>query len=169
MAYRANQVAQAHLDAGQDLARANKNMINGYGLDYLRKSAHGEGSRGGKIIGHTKSGKPVYAATEHSHVYVQKFRAEEGGPGGRPQADGKGTGGVSLGRKESNLIERKAVADHPHYTAEDHGDAAALHERAGKMVEGRFGRAQSMKHHNAKVAHWLGRNRVNEQATKAKS
>ena len=27
----------------------------------LRKAAHGEGSHGGKIIGHTSSGKPVYA------------------------------------------------------------------------------------------------------------
>ena len=29
----------------------------------------GEGSKGGKIIGHTKSGKPKYAKKEPSHIY----------------------------------------------------------------------------------------------------
>lgn len=34
-------------------------------LDKLKKAATGEGSRGGEVIGHTKSGKPIYASSKH--------------------------------------------------------------------------------------------------------
>lgn len=40
----------------------NPNLLKGlaetYGIDLLEKG--GEGSKGGKVIGHTKSGKPIY-------------------------------------------------------------------------------------------------------------
>jgi len=46
----------------------NPNLITGlsetYGLDSLEKG--GEGSKGGQVIGHTKSGKPIYANSLHT-------------------------------------------------------------------------------------------------------
>jgi len=51
------------------------NRINvTYGRDVLEKG--GEGSRGGKVIGHTKSGKAVYAISGQSQHY-EKFTAED--------------------------------------------------------------------------------------------
>lgn len=37
----------------------------------------GEGSRGGKVIGHTKSGKPVYADHNHDHKDYDNFSAQD--------------------------------------------------------------------------------------------
>ena len=42
-----------------------RKAIAQYALAELLQKAMGEGSRGGKVIGHTKSGKPIYA---NSHV-----------------------------------------------------------------------------------------------------
>lgn len=45
------------------------NIVKGFGIDVnedtLEKS--GEGSKGGKVIGHTKSGKPVYESKHADH------------------------------------------------------------------------------------------------------
>jgi hypothetical protein len=38
----------------------------------IEKAMKGEGSRGGKIIGHTKSGKPIYAGAHESHKSFSK-------------------------------------------------------------------------------------------------
>lgn len=53
-------------------------------MRYVIAKSSGEGSRGGKVIGHTRSGKPIYATYGHS--------------------------------------------GHKDFTAEDHADAAAVHE-----------------------------------------
>jgi hypothetical protein len=49
----------------------NPNLLNGmaetYGVDLLEKG--GEGSKGGKVIGHTKSGRPIYS---HKSNYPHK-------------------------------------------------------------------------------------------------
>ena len=42
-----------------------------------RADASGEGSRGGKIIGHTSSGKPIYM--NHNHPSHGNFTKEEHG------------------------------------------------------------------------------------------
>lgn len=39
------------------------NILKGFGID-IEKA--GEGSKGGKVIGHTKSGKPIYESYNHS-------------------------------------------------------------------------------------------------------
>lgn len=41
----------------------------------LKVDAKGEGSRGGKIIGHTSSGKPIYAS--HGHPSHGKFTGKD--------------------------------------------------------------------------------------------
>ena len=41
----------------------------------LRVDAGGEGSRGGKIVGHTTSGKPIYA--KHSHPSHKEFTEKD--------------------------------------------------------------------------------------------
>jgi len=74
--------------------------------------ADGEGSRGGKVIGHTKSGKAVYAPSESATEYMR--------------------GHVNLQKKtaEGKLAEhaashvRRAAKD---YTTEEHSDAAQHH------------------------------------------
>ena len=76
----------------------------------------GEGSRGGKIIGHTSSGKPIYAGTHG--VYDM----------GKPE--------FARGTKFYTSKENdEAVANHfaghratKNYAAQDHDEAAAAHE-----------------------------------------
>ena len=53
----------------------NEKLLKSYGID-LEKS--GEGSRGGKVIGHTKSGKPIYDTYQHkSHKGFTKEDHED--------------------------------------------------------------------------------------------
>lgn len=46
-------------------------------LDNLVKAKKGEGSKGGKVIGHTKSGKPVYATMIGSKEIRDKYTPED--------------------------------------------------------------------------------------------
>lgn len=39
--------------------------------------AHGEGSRGGKVVGHTKSGKPIYGSASASHESYKNFTPQD--------------------------------------------------------------------------------------------
>lgn len=84
----------------------------------------GEGSRGGKIIGHTKSGKPIYM--NHSH------------------------------------------SSHTSFTEHEHRQAAALHDR-----EGRVSLAEDPSNENKKTAkHWKAEEHHKKEANelrKAKS
>lgn len=69
---------------------------------HLRKA---EGSHGGMVIGHTQSGKPVYAATSHKYH-----------------------GSSSLPKRTSDRKRVDAMmADHPDFSAQDHKDAARVH------------------------------------------
>ena len=77
-------------------------------LDTLQKA---EGSRGGHVIGHTSTGKPVYAPTHPTHA----------GPGGTPI--------VGVG-------QYKALES---FTTKDHKDAAKLHQRAASQISGKAG------------------------------
>lgn len=51
---------------------SNSNIVKNYSKQIIMKAMEneiqkgGEGSRGGKIIGHTKSGKPIYDSFNHS-------------------------------------------------------------------------------------------------------
>jgi hypothetical protein len=56
----------------QNLQKAIGVMI-GFDLPMESIEKGGEGSKGGKIIGHTKSGKPIYEGSEH-HRVLQAYR-----------------------------------------------------------------------------------------------
>lgn len=50
-------------------------ILNSFNLDSLEKG--GEGSRGGRIIGHTKSGKPIYASKSADHPDNKNFTEDD--------------------------------------------------------------------------------------------
>jgi hypothetical protein len=84
----------------------------------------GEGTRGGKVIGHTKSGKPIYAGHgEHASPAhkeaIDHLTEKRGGHGGTYP-------------EQAGAALRTA---HPDYTAQDHIDAAEAH----KQESNRFG------------------------------
>jgi hypothetical protein len=55
-----------------------KKAFNFVGVDYdIEKAKTGEGSRGGKIIGHTKSGKPIYESQSTSHKSYKDFTSKD--------------------------------------------------------------------------------------------
>ena len=63
----------------------------------VRIDTEGEGSRGGHIIGHTSSGKPVYSSFHHSghkgfseeeHIQAQRLQRKRGETAAR---EGKGS------------------------------------------------------------------------------
>lgn len=60
----ATEIAMDHLTEDPNyykkLKTIEKSLQMRYGLGYRLIKASGEGSRGGKVIGHTKSGKPIY-------------------------------------------------------------------------------------------------------------
>ena len=53
------------------------NIATLYGVDLTQFEKGGEGSKGGKIIGHTKSGKPVYANKNATHKDYNDFTKED--------------------------------------------------------------------------------------------
>lgn len=59
----------------------NKSILNSFGVkdevedDDDMKKSHGEGSKGGKVIGHTRSGKPIYK--DFHHEGHKDFTAED--------------------------------------------------------------------------------------------
>lgn len=80
-------------------------------LDAYLAKAGGEGSRGGKIIGHTKSSnKPIYAADHSANQAITSLS---------PKA------------KIRDIINA-TIRAHGNYSAKDHRDAGDAHEKASK-------------------------------------
>lgn len=46
-------------------------------IGLLEKAVKGEGSKGGKVVGHTKSGKPIYEDKHHHEYDVKSFSARD--------------------------------------------------------------------------------------------
>lgn len=84
-----------------------------------------EGTRGGKVIGHTRSGKPIYAAS-HPH-YRHRTTGHTAFSAGRHRGDG-----------EANPAAAAAYArEHPEfagYSREDHEDARDAHLAEGNAA-----------------------------------
>lgn len=93
-----------------------------------------EGSRGGKILGHTRSGKPIYA---HDHEIYSAIHAKS--------PDGSISGNTARSPEA-------AKKTHPTYTTEDHKDAARLHGRHFAVHEIRGKAASSII--RVAAAHW---------------
>lgn len=122
------QAATIHRKAGDHMrvtAYAQQNASKGSQMnkacDVLRtnlaKAGKGEGTRGGSIIGHTKSGKPIYSATHPKYDEVHKHAG-------------------AMTSKEKYEAKVGAVNhSFPDYTAHDHYDAHMAHSaNAGKDI-----------------------------------
>jgi len=108
----------------------------------LSKSTGGEGSRGGKVIGHTKSGKPVYEGVEHKNwsQHNDHFRTPENerkaSAEDAMQASQKAYSKAYAAHKMSSRSHSKKhkpetwdPAEH-HAAAEAYEEAAVHHEHA---------------------------------------
>lgn len=99
---------QKSMDALQSVSETDEEFF-----DRLHKSHEGEGTRGGKVIGHTPSGVPIYSPSDdhiarvREHVNLQKKTAK------------------------SKLDEHAAahVSHDKNYSADDHKHAADAHKR----------------------------------------
>lgn len=89
-------------------------------LDDLIKS-DGEGSKGGHVIGHTSSGKPIYDS--NSSMVSSHWQASQG-QHGKPGAHGE------LATKMTNHMKKQSKG----FSVDDHKDAAAAHKKRAEEV-----------------------------------
>lgn len=100
--------------------------------EHLEKA--GEGSRGGHVIGHTKSGKPIYS--HYSHPSHKTFTNDEHIEAANAhlnvmkQVHSRGHGAGDTNIKEK---DRSNVAMHHSIQAQNHGNHK--HIKAGKIKE----------------------------------
>lgn len=98
-----------------------RSMDIGQICDDLIKS--GEGSRGGKIIGHTRRGKPIYETTNKT--------------------------GMELGYTRSGKEIFEGGNEHSNFSKEDHQDASALHHEASRIFKNNSKQYKQHKEHAA--------------------
>ncbi len=113
---------------------------------FLIKAEGGEGSRGGKIIGHTKSGKPVYASG-HDH-YQAQFRDRGASQGISPLTSSRR--GNSTARQGAHALRGR----YKDFSAADHHDAAEIHEQQSDMMHKQHHQliqSAAAKHHPGKA------------------
>jgi len=80
--------------------------------ELVLKAGGGEGSRGGNVIGHTRSGKPVYGPNDS---FVSAARSAQSG----------GTDATDKLKQEIKAHQQQ----HADFTKEDHEDAAKMHNK----------------------------------------
>lgn len=85
----------------------------------------GEGSRGGKVIGHTKSGKPIYDATHHS------LTAQKGSNSYLDSQWGDRNAADSNIKIKDSVIHNK----HEDFDETDHIEASKLHSKIASELE----------------------------------
>lgn len=101
----------------------------------LKVDATGEGSRGGHIIGHTSSGKPIYGAG-HSNYTEKSKPAKFNVPISRARA-------VAGGAKGSHAdFKRK----HEGWASKDHHEAAEVHKKASEKAGKNWGKLRDKAH-----------------------
>lgn len=88
-------------------------MSDAHGLYIgLNKAEKGEGSRGGKVIGHSRAGRPIYAVSHQRHELMNSKNM----------------------KKQGHFL----AMTHPKYSPADHKDASAAFEKlASKEPEGK--------------------------------
>lgn len=92
-------------------------LVKGYvgELPDLAKATPGEGSRGGKVVGHSASGKPIYAGASHAEMAQHH----------------QGLADAHSGAAEDAIeTNRPLRADHHDFVADDHRRAATEHRAA---------------------------------------
>jgi len=100
-------------------------------------SKAGEGSKGGKVIGHTRSGKPIYDTGHENYTERRKFRGMNGEVA-TDRAVGQG----------STHAKQHFASKHEGWTKEDHADAAVAHRKASKEMDRQWGEKQKEAHHH---------------------
>lgn len=95
-----------------------------------------EGDRGGRVIGHTSSGKPVYAPNAGYHAKAAAARANPG----------------EASKDVKDEAEHAHVAAHADFTTKDHADAAKLHDNEEGRHYGKDPHASDA-HRQMKLAH----------------
>lgn len=103
--------------------------------DSLEKS-QGEGSRGGKVIGHTKSGKPIYDT--HYHESHKNFNAQDHRDAEKLNERLKEDAYSKykqLKEKEDGNVSDKAAEEHSKHL--NYGDNAYYHNKKGNRLERR--------------------------------
>ena len=93
-----------------------------------KAAGHGEGTRGGKVIGHTKSGKPIYAAS-HEHYHDMHHIS-----GNQWEADWHKDAIKESGQKLRSRM--------PDFNASDHHDASIAHAQAGSDLMATYTRGK---------------------------
>jgi hypothetical protein len=117
----AYRVAQETLEPGQDLRllveeMTGETLFEPVEDDVLMKGAKkGAGSRGGKVIGHTRSGKPIYAPSHQLRAVKRLNRLVR--PSMRDEQD-------ALSEASDRQLDQ-----HPGFSVEDHQDAEKLHNQ----------------------------------------
>jgi hypothetical protein len=91
----------------------------------MAKAGEGEGSRGGHIIGHTGSGKPIYAPSAAASAEYHSHSSSTSTTGNR------GWGNASAQERVVATHMGKHAAD---FTAQDHADAARAYERHATLL-----------------------------------
>ena len=91
----------------------------------LEKSVKGEGSRGGKVIGHTKSGKAVYAPKhiKYNSLLANKARLTD--------------------TQASTKVGKSALKEFDNYSMLDHEDAMRMHHDMANKADIKARRAKS--------------------------
>lgn len=98
--------------------------------DSLEKASKGEGSKGGHVIGHTKSGKPVYKGKDQASSKEYKdFSAQDHKDASKIHADES--------YKHSDTFNTTSSPEHASYARamqQHHVDASSSHAEAGSKL-----------------------------------
>lgn len=121
----------------------NPNLLKGlkslYGIEDSLEKGGGEGSKGGHVIGHTKSGKPIYANSlhtskdftheDHSDAMSahMKEAKEHGEMGERHQTRADR---MSSGKDRHKIDENNEMSHRYKNSSQHHSSMAALHQGA---------------------------------------
>ena len=113
--------------------KAKKSLYLDLSTDRLVLTKGGEGSRGGKIIGHTSSGKPVYASSGGKPSGHTGFTAKDHAEAAEHHRDSA----EQLRRMASGGSARSAISRRRELRerAKHHAEVSAHHEAASKKVK----------------------------------
>lgn len=138
-----------------------KGLYGGLPDDEIRKGGKGEGSKGGKVIGHTKSGKPIYETGDFKKNY-KDFTLKDHREAGALHYDiaRKSKGGIQSHHDiqatnhsafAEHLENKETASEKPVY--DNHGDMAEFHEGQVKYANEK----QVKFHEKLKQHHEYGR------------
>ncbi len=99
-------------------------------VEQLEKAMSGEGAKGGKVIGHTKSGKPVYAKKIAGHKDYSDFSVRDH----RDAAENHRAEAYEHRKKQNESISSYS-RDHHNQMSDWHSTTADVHDHKAKQKE----------------------------------